>query len=105
LDEITQHLREELLDVGVDSATRPSISDLPEGAKGVDIPTLNQIAVAVAPGALSGLITFLRKWKLQSKTRILKIETPGGYKVEFPTDKVYSEKEFLAFLDKLKARE
>jgi hypothetical protein len=105
LDALTRRLRNELLELGVESAVRPSGGELPEGAKGIDIPTLNQIAVAVAPGTLTGLIEFLQHWKLRSKTRTLKIKTPGGFEIEFPTDQKYSEDQLLALVDKLRARE
>ena len=105
LDGLTRRLRIDLLDLGAESADRPSGGELPKGAKAIDIPTLNEIAVAIAPAGLTGLLDFLQKWKLRSKTRTLKIKTPGGFEIEFPTDKEYSEEEFLALVDKLRARE
>ncbi|MFQ5616378.1 MAG: hypothetical protein ACE5GO_07970 [Anaerolineales bacterium] len=104
LDTLTRRLRDDLLDMGAD-AVRPSGGALPHGAKAIDIPTLNEIVVAVAPVGLTGLLDFLQKWKLRSKTRTLKIKTPGGFEIEFPTGKAYSEEEFLALIDKLRARE
>ena len=103
LDELTRRFARDLVDWGVETAERPAGGPAPEGAKGIDYATLNQIAIAVAPGLFSGLVEFLKDWKAGGKTRSVRIKTPAGLELEFVTDKPYSDEDLVALVEKLRA--
>lgn len=61
LAELTQHLREDLLETGVESVEQVRGAKAPAGSKG-DAVTLATLAVTLAPTALTGLISMLQSW-------------------------------------------
>jgi hypothetical protein len=61
LAELTQNLREDLMETGVESVEQFRGAEAPTGSKG-DAVTLATIAVALAPTALTGLINMLQSW-------------------------------------------
>ena len=61
LAELTQHLREDLLETRVESVERVHGVEAPAGSKG-DPVTLASLLVTLAPTALTGLIAVLQSW-------------------------------------------
>jgi hypothetical protein len=61
LAELSQRLREDLREIGVESVESVRGSEAPRGSKG-DAVTLAALAVTLAPAALKGLITLLQSW-------------------------------------------
>jgi hypothetical protein len=61
LAELTQNLREDLMETGVESVEQVRGAEATAGSKG-DAVTLATIAVALAPTALTGLINMLQSW-------------------------------------------
>ena len=61
LAELTQHLREDLLETGADSVKQVYGGEAPAGTKG-DAVTLATLAVTLAPTALTGVIAILKSW-------------------------------------------
>lgn len=61
LAELTQSLREDLVETDVESVEQVRGAAAPAGSKG-DPVTLASLAVTLAPAALTGLITMLQSW-------------------------------------------
>ncbi len=61
LAELTQHLRDDLLETGVESIEQLRGAEAPTGSKG-DAVSLATLAVTLAPTALTGLFTMLQSW-------------------------------------------
>ena len=61
LAELTQNLRDDLLETGVESVEQVREAAAPAGSKG-DAVTLATLAVTLAPTALTGLINMLQSW-------------------------------------------
>lgn len=61
---LTQNLRSELLDTGVESVNFARSGSAPAGAMSPDAFTLGTLAIAVLPTVLPVLIEFLKEWKL-----------------------------------------
>jgi len=69
LDLATRNLREELYDLGVDSAERISAGEAPAGAKSADAVTVGALAVAVLPTFLPRLVEYLQSWCMRVENR------------------------------------
>jgi len=64
LEEVTQQLRSELLDLDVDDVTTPSAGEAPAGARGLDIMAVGALLVSfqATQEALGSLLTAMRGW-------------------------------------------
>lgn len=100
LDQLTIQLRRDLLDLGVDQASRPAGAVPVKGAKG-DAFTLGALLLVAAPAMLPNLISFIQSWALRGENRKVKIKTPDGLEIEFTPEKKMSEAELLALVEKL----
>ena len=78
LDLATRNLREELYDLGVDSAEFIADGEAPVGAKTADPVTIGALAVAVLPTFLPRLIEYLQSWCLRGENRKIRIKTQVG---------------------------
>jgi hypothetical protein len=78
LDLATRNLREELYDLGVDSAEFISGGEAPAGAKTADPVTIGALAVAVLPTFLPRLVEYLQSWCLRGENRKIRIKTQVG---------------------------
>jgi hypothetical protein len=78
IEELTQRLRRELLELDVESVERPRSQDVPAGAKAIDFAQLGELVVTLgktAP-AFAGLAGVLHQW-LRSPGRTLHLEMGG----------------------------
>jgi len=78
LDLATRYLREELYDLGVDSAEMTSGSEVPTGAKSAEAVTFGALAVAVLPTFLPKLVEYLQSWCMRAEDRKVRIKTQVG---------------------------
>lgn len=78
VDSVTRQLRNELLDLDVESVDFVREDSLPEGAKGAEAITLGALAVAVLPSFLPKLIDYLQSWSLRAEGRKVKVKTQVG---------------------------
>ena len=77
-DNLTRILREELYDLGVDSAEMISAGEAPTGSKSADAITIGALAVAVLPTFLPRLVEYLQSWCLRAENRKVRIKTQVG---------------------------
>ncbi len=99
-DELANHLRSDLLDLGAESVDRVSGGTPPEGARG-DPLLLGALVLAVVPALLPKIVEFLQGWALRSRDRKIRIKTPDGLEVEFSSEKKYSEAELFELVEKM----
>jgi hypothetical protein len=78
LDLLTRQLRQELLDLEVESVDFIQEDQPPEGAKAADVVTLGALAIAVLPNFLPKLIEFLQSWSLRAEGRKVKVKSQVG---------------------------
>lgn len=100
LDNLTGYLANDLVELGVQSITKPGETDVPDGAKG-DAFTLGALALVSVPALLPSLLGFLQAWTLRGESRTVTIKTPAGLEVTFAPEKRLSESELLALVNKL----
>ncbi|MFI0999779.1 hypothetical protein [Streptomyces galbus] len=64
VEELTRHLREELLHLDVDDVTSVPADDVPAGARVVDPATVGSLLVTLgaSAGALDQVVTVVRRW-------------------------------------------
>ncbi len=98
LDEVVYHLKTDLENFPVDVKENLKLTESNVGEKGDPI-TLGALVVVLAPIALKAIFDFIQNWT--SKTRSVSIEAPNGTKIEFTTDKKYSENELLELIRKI----
>lgn len=72
LDHLTQILKSNLDEVGVESVTLMRDQETPAGAKGDSI-TIGALLVAVLPATLPKLMDFLQAWVLRHKDQTVKL--------------------------------
>jgi len=77
-DALGRNLREELYDLGVDSAEMVSAGEAPAGAKSAEAVTIGALAVAVLPTFLPRLVEYLQSWCLRAENRKVRIKTQVG---------------------------
>ena len=101
LDAMTVDLIHDLRALGVESVQRAAAAPPEAGAKGAGA-TTGALNVVAAPNIAERLVGFLRAWSSRGQ-RIVKIETPDGLRLEFPTDKALTPPEMAAFIQALTA--
>ena len=78
LDLATRYLRDELFDLGVNSAEIISAGEAPGGTKSAEAITIGALAVAVLPTFLPRLVEYLQSWCMRSENRKVRIKTQVG---------------------------
>ena len=73
LAELTQHLREDLLETGVESIEQLRGAEAPAGSKG-DAVTLATLAVTLGPTVVAGLIAMLQSWLTRHERTTLTLQ-------------------------------
>ena len=67
LDQITDQLRSELLDLDVEAVQRVSKGEVPEGARAVDMAILGALLVKLGPGAIIQVVRGIQSWLTRSR--------------------------------------
>jgi hypothetical protein len=75
-DELTRALREELLQLDVDTVERP-VGAAPEGARGVDAVALGTLLVTLGQGALGIVTSVIGRWAARRAGRSVTLELDG----------------------------
>ena len=85
LERAARQLRQELLDLDVESAELLTAESVPLGAKSGTGMTLTTIAVSMASAGIPPLLTTLHSWAVSRRPRCtLRIEGPDGKSIEIP---------------------
>ena len=79
LEELTRQLREELLELDVETVDFVKAGELPVGAKAGDPVTWGQLLIALmaSGGAITTLITCIQSWLARSDRRSVTLEIDG----------------------------
>jgi hypothetical protein len=77
LDRLTRGLRQELIEMGVESADFIHQKQ-EQGAKNAEAITLGALAIAVMPAFLPKLVECLHDWSMRAENRRVKIKTQVG---------------------------
>ena len=77
LDAATAGLREELLELDVESVARAAGRPAPDGTRGVDAAALSTLMVAAGRGAIGPLVSALQSWIARRSSRSVKITIDG----------------------------
>ena len=104
-DTLARNLREELYDLGVDSAEIVSAGEAPAGSKSADAVTIGALAVAVLPTFLPRLVEYLQSWCMRAENRKVRIKTQVGERsveVEY-SPSALSQEELTQLVTKLTA--
>jgi hypothetical protein len=67
LDQITDQLRSELLDLDVEEVQRVSTGEVPEGARAVDVAILGALVVKLGPEAIKQVVRGIQSWLTRSR--------------------------------------
>jgi len=85
LDELTESLRQDLLELDVDSVSRPTLGPGPEGSKGLDLAAVGALLVALKSSVevATQVVSAVRSWMHRTKgpTQTLKL-TMNGHTLE-----------------------
>lgn len=95
LDRLTRQLRDEILEIEVESVELVKGPQAPEGTKSVDPVILGTLIVAVGPTVLTKFLEFLHAWEMRREdhTVKLKIQTADGAMVEVEVPETMSPAE------------
>lgn len=81
IDALTRHLRNELLDLDVDSITQPVVGPAPEGSKGLDLIAIGALLVQVKNSVplVTSVVSAVRSWlqRGSSPGRSIKVTVEG----------------------------
>lgn len=100
LDRLTRRVMGDLRELGAESVERVSGEETPEGAMGPAGFSWEELALKAIPPFLPKLVEFLQGLALRGENRIVKIKTPAGLEVEFPSKKQLSPDEVVALVEK-----
>lgn len=78
LDVLTRGLRDELLELGVDTAEVVTSDVAERGPKSPEAVTWGALAVAVVPAFLPKLVEYLHSWSMRGENRRVRIKTQVG---------------------------
>ena len=98
VEELTLSLIKLLRGFEIDKIERGSDQPIPKGAKG-DPLTAGLVMLSLSVATIPALVTFIQNWLIERR-RIV-IEAPNGFKIDFVTNKKYSEEEILSLAKKL----
>ena len=102
LDQLTRQLRQELLDIGVESAEYVHQGKAPEGSKaGLDPVVMGTLLVAVGPIIMTKLLEFLQSWAMRREGRTVKlnIQAADGASVQVEVPQTMSQAEIKRWLE------
>ncbi len=74
LDALARQLREELTELGVESAELETGAAAPSGTKSAEAVTLGALAISVLPVMIPKLIEFLQAWATRGEGRTVKVK-------------------------------
>ncbi len=74
LDALARQLREELTELGVESAELEKGAAAPSGTKSAEAVTLGALAISVLPVMIPKLIEFLQAWATRGEGRTVKVK-------------------------------
>jgi len=103
LDQLTRQLRNEIMEMDVESVELERGRVAPQGAKSVELIAIGRLLIDVVPGVLPSLIAFLKSWTSRDTDRKVKIKAQFGdrsLEVEY-SPKDVSQDELALFADKL----
>lgn len=103
LDRLTRRLRDEILELQVESVEPVRGAPAPEGTKGVDPMILGALVVAVGPTTLTKLLEFLHAWAMrrEGQTVKLKLQNEGGASLEVEVPATMSPAEVKQWVNSL----
>jgi hypothetical protein len=102
LDRATRHLRAELQDLPIDSASLATAGELPVGAKAGDAVALGALTLSLAPVVVPALIDFLKGWMARTEGRTVVIRTRlGDATTEVEIKAPLSESAIAALVERL----
>jgi hypothetical protein len=100
LDRLTRRVMGDLRELGAESVERVAGKETPEGAMGPACFSWGQLALKATPAFLPKLVEFVEGLVTRGENRIVKIKTPAGLEVEFPSKKQLSPDEVVALVEK-----
>lgn len=74
LDRLTRDLRNELLDLDVESVELAAGGSAPQGSKGAEALSIGALAISVFPALIPKLVDFLQSWSLRGENRKVNIK-------------------------------
>jgi hypothetical protein len=78
VDQLTRHLRSELMELEVESVDLVRAKEIPKGAKAGEALELGTLAVAVLPVFIPKLIEYLQSWSLRAESRRVSVKAQVG---------------------------
>ena len=100
LDELARSLQETLLDAGVEDARPATAGPAPVGTKAGEALQLGALAVAVAPGAVQGMLEAVTQWRSRRAVRTVTITIAGDSLTLDSATPDQQEQLVQAFLDR-----
>jgi hypothetical protein len=79
LDELTEYLRRELLELDVDNVRKPSSGEAPAGTRGIEFAAIGALILDFARSAstIRTVIDAVKSWLGKGRNRSIKIEMEG----------------------------
>jgi hypothetical protein len=79
LDQLTDHLRRELLELDVDEVRKPASGEAPAGARGIELAAIGALIIEFARSAktLKTVVDAVKSWLGPGQNRSIKIEMDG----------------------------
>jgi hypothetical protein len=76
LDQLTQTLQQQLLELDVESVERPTVADAPPGSRAVDVAAVGMLIVTLAKTApaLASVVGTIRSWLSGARGRSITIK-------------------------------
>ncbi len=78
LDQMTRQLRNELMEIEVESVDLVRAKEIPKGAKAGEVLELGTLAVAVLPVFIPKVIEYLQSWSLRAESRRVSVKAQVG---------------------------
>lgn len=100
IDDLTEVLRQDLLEMGIEDVHRVHSPTSPAHSKG-DPFTIGALALVTLPTFLPKIIECLTNLTSRSENRRVKVKTPSGVEIEFTSQKPLSNSEILDLVQKL----
>ncbi|MEN6410162.1 MAG: hypothetical protein ABFD44_10690 [Anaerolineaceae bacterium] len=100
IDDLTETLRQDLLEMGIEDVHRVHSPTSPAHTKG-DPFTIGALALVTLPAFLPKIIECLTNLTSRSENRKVKIKTSAGVEIEFTSKKPLSNSEVLDLVRKL----
>jgi len=78
LDLATRQLRDELLELNIDSVDLLKTQDMPEGVKSAEAVTLGALSLVILPELIPKIVEYLQSWTMRAENRKVTIKTQIG---------------------------